>query len=134
MVRLVGRQGARQTAGQGDCGHAVDAASQWVLVGRIAVPGNDLRVGQAVEAQLERAAAGLVQLPAAALVEDAGVSTVFVMSAAGQYRSLPVQVQGTAGGLATVRGVPIGSQVVVQGMASLKSMRAASAPAPAAAQ
>lgn len=134
VVRLVGRQGAEQTA-QGKViavGHAVDAASQSVLVrAEIAVPGNDLRVGQAVEAQLERAAAGLVQLPAAALLEDAGVSTVFVMSAVGQYRSLPVQVQGAAGGLATVRGVPVGSHVVVQGMASLKSMRAASTPTPA---
>lgn len=106
-------------------GHAVDAASQTVLVrAEVRAPLADLRPGQAVEAQLERAVPGLARVPSAALVNDAGTTIVFVETGPGRYRAVPVTAMASAGGASSVRGLPEGSEVVVQGMASLKSLRA----------
>lgn len=106
-------------------GPTVDAMSQTVLVrAEVRAPSDDVRAGQAVEAQLERAVPGLAQVPSAALVDDGGRSVVFVESGAGQYRATPVKAVGSAGGVSAVRGLPPGSKVVVQGTASLKSLLA----------
>lgn len=109
-------------------GHAVDAASQTVLVrAEMRGPLAELRPGQAVEAQLERVVPGLARVPSAALVDDNGTTTVFIETAPGRYRVVPVTAVTSAGGAASVRGLPEGSKVVVRGMASLKSLRAAPA-------
>lgn len=106
-------------------GHAVDAASQTVLVrAEMSPPLADLRPGQGVEAQLERVVPGLARVPSAALVNDAGMTIVFVETGSGRYRAVPVTAVTSAGGASSVRGLPEGSKVVVQGMASLKSLRA----------
>jgi hypothetical protein len=106
-------------------GHAVDSASQTVLVrAELRRPPPALRAGQAVEALLERALAGLARVPSAALVDDGGATVVFVDAGQGRYRAVPIQPVASAGGLSAVRGLAPGSQVVVQGTAALKSLRA----------
>ncbi len=110
-------------------GHAVDTASQTILVrAELSGPLADLRPGQGVEAQLQGTTAGLVNLPSASLVEEGGKVAVFVEVAAGQFDGRPVTVVGNSGGTASVRGLPAGSKVVVQGMASLKALAAAKTP------
>jgi RND family efflux transporter MFP subunit len=110
-------------------GHAVDAASQTVLVrAEIRTPSAALRAGQAVEALLERQAPGLVRIPSAALIVNAGKPAVFVDDGAGRYRIQPVEAVSSAGGVSTVRGLPAGSPVVVQGLAALKSLLNAQRP------
>jgi membrane fusion protein, heavy metal efflux system len=107
-------------------GHSVDAASQTVLVrAELQTPLADLRPGQGVEAQLERKSSALTSVPAAAVLEDGGKRFVFVESAPGQYRAQVVTLSSGSAGVAAVQGLPVGTKVVVQGMASLKSLRAA---------
>jgi membrane fusion protein, heavy metal efflux system len=125
-VRIVGSLAAGQVIA---VGHTVDAASQSVLVrAEIRPPLTNLRVGQAVEAQLERAVTGLAQVPASAVVEDAGKRIVFIEASEGQYRRASVEPVSSAGGTSTVRGLAPGSKVVVQGTAALKSLLAAAHP------
>jgi RND family efflux transporter MFP subunit len=105
----------------------VDGASQTVIVrAELRQPPANLRIGQAVEARIERAQADTVQVPSAAVVEQAGKSVVFMEVKAGQFRIVPVQVTGSAGGLTSVKGLVVGSKVVVQGTAALKSLLASS--------
>lgn len=107
----------------------VDPASQSVMVrAEVQPPLDGLRAGQAVEAQVERGAGGLVQLPAAALLQGADQSIVFVESGAGRYRAAVVQAVSSAGTTAAVSGLPAGSKVVVQGTAALKAMLASQQP------
>lgn len=74
-------------------GANVDAASQAVLVrARVDSAASNLRAGQAIEVQLNRAAQGTVQLPAAAVLQVSGNSLVFVDAGAGRYRAAPVQI------------------------------------------
>ncbi len=110
-------------------GHAVDPASQTVLVrAELSAPPANLRHGLGVEVQLGRVVAGLVRVPSAALVNDAGTTIVFVEAGPGRYRAMPVTAVTSAGGASSVRGLPADSKVVVQGMASLKALRAAQTP------
>lgn len=110
-------------------GPAVDAASQSILVrAELAASVTDLRPGQGIEAQLEGAAAGLVSVASGALIEERGGTGVFVEVTPGRFELRPVTVVGSAEGTTSVRGLAAGSRVVVQGMASLKAMRAARAP------
>jgi RND family efflux transporter MFP subunit len=126
-VRWAGGEGSGKVIA---IGHAVDPATQTVLVrAEFSQPPAGLRVGQAVEALLQRAAPGLSQVPVAAVVDDGGgASVVFVDAGAGRYRVQPVQVVSTAGGMTAVRGLPAASAVVVQGTAALKSLRSAQRP------
>jgi RND family efflux transporter MFP subunit len=122
-VRWAGGEGSGKVIA---IGHAVDAATQTVLVrAEFAQPPAGLRVGQAVEALLQRPAAGLSQVPAGAVVEDGGERFVFVDAGGGRFRVQAVQVVSSAGGSSAVRGLPAGSAVVVQGTAALKALYAA---------
>lgn len=124
-VRVANGAGGRVIA----IGASIDAASQTVLVrARVDGAAGSLRAGEAVEVQLNRAAPGTVQLPAAAVLQGAGDSVVFVDAGAGRYRVAKVQWVGSVGALASVRGLPAGSKVVVQGTAALKAMLAAAQP------
>lgn len=110
-------------------GHAVDPASQTVLVrAEMRPPLGDLRPGQGVEAQLQGPAAGLVNVASGALFEEGGKPAVFVELAPGRFEMRQVEVASSSGGEASVRGLPIGTRVVVQGIASLKSIRASKTP------
>ncbi len=109
-------------------GHSVDSATQTVMV-RAELPGTPaLRVGQSVEVMLERPATDALQLPSGSLLTDAGQSAVFVQSAAGRFERVAVQVLSRQGAQSTVRGLPAGSQVVVEGVSSLKSILATRQP------
>jgi RND family efflux transporter MFP subunit len=122
-VRWAGGEGSGKVIA---IGHAVDPATQTVLVrAEFAQPAAGLRVGQAVEALLQRSASGLSQVPAGAVVEDGGERFVFVDAGGGRYRVQAVQVVSSAGGSASLRGLPAGSAVVVQGTAALKALYAA---------
>jgi multidrug efflux pump subunit AcrA (membrane-fusion protein) len=110
-------------------GHAVDPASQTVLVrAEVKQPPASLRAGQAIEALLERNVPGLSRVPSVAMVDDAGVTLVFVDGGEGRFRALPIETVSTADGFSAVRGIPAGSKVVVQGTAALKALRAARRP------
>jgi RND family efflux transporter MFP subunit len=110
-------------------GAMVDPASQSVLVrAEVLPPLGGLRAGQAVEVQVERSGAGLVQLPSVAVLQGAEQSIVFVESGEGRYRAARVQTVSSSGAMAAVSGLPAGSKVVVQGTAVLKAMLAAQQP------
>jgi RND family efflux transporter MFP subunit len=110
-------------------GRAIDAATQTVLVrAEIKQPPAAMRAGQAVEVQWRQSLAGVRQVPAAAVMEDGGAMVVYLDAGQGRFQIRPVQVVRSAGGMATVRGLPEGSKVVVQGNAALKSLRAAQRP------
>ena len=110
-------------------GHAVDAASQTVLVrAELRQPPPTLRAGQAVEAQLALSEQGLARVPSAALFAESGATLVFVDGGDGRYRTQAVETVSNTGGVSAVRGLPAGSRVVVQGIAALKSVRAAQRP------
>lgn len=110
-------------------GHSVDSASQTVLVrAELQQPPPGLRVGQAVEALIDRSVPGLTRVPSVALVDEGGHTVVFVDAGRGRYRAVPVQAVASADGLSSVRGLAKGSQVVVTGTAALKSLRAAQRP------
>jgi RND family efflux transporter MFP subunit len=126
VANVAGAAGAGKVIG---IGHAVDAASQTVLVrAELRTPAAALRAGQAVEALLERQAPGLVRIPSAALIVNAGKPAVFIDDGAGRYRIQPVEVVSSAGEVSSVRGLPAGSPVVVQGLAALKSLLNAQRP------
>jgi RND family efflux transporter MFP subunit len=129
-VRLAVRLGDPGAAGHVVAiGAMVDPASQSVLVrAEVQPPLDGLRAGQAVEVQVERSGAGLVQLPSVAVLQGAEQSIVFVESGAGRYRAARVQTVSSSGALAAVSGLPAGSKVVVQGTAVLKAMLAAQQP------
>jgi cobalt-zinc-cadmium efflux system membrane fusion protein len=125
-VRVVGNEATGRVIA---IGHAVDASSQSVLVrAEVKQVPNNLRVGQAVEAQLERAVTGLAQLPSAAVLNEAGQYMVLIETREGQYQSAQVQPVSSAGNTTAVRGLPPGSKVVVQGTAALKSLLATAHP------
>ncbi|MEO9150383.1 MAG: efflux RND transporter periplasmic adaptor subunit, partial [Burkholderiaceae bacterium] len=107
----------------------VDDASQTVIV-RVEVrePSVDLRIGQAVEARIERPQADTVQVPAVAVVDQAGNSVLFVEVKPGQYRVVPIEIVGSTGGMSSVKGVAVDSKVVVQGTAALKSLLSSARP------
>lgn len=114
-------------------GQSVDAATQTVLVrAEVRAPGGVLRPGQTVVATVDMPAAGMVQLPAAAVVEDGGATVVFVEESAGGFRRVQVVLVRTADNVATVSGIAAGARVVVHGTAALKSVFAAPAAAPSA--
>jgi cobalt-zinc-cadmium efflux system membrane fusion protein len=110
-------------------GQSVLASSQSVMVrAEVRQGASALRVGQAVEAQLARAGSGLAQLPAQAVMVNAARAVVFVESSAGQYRATEVTLVSGKGDTSTVRGLPPGSKVVVQGTAALQSLLASAQP------
>jgi cobalt-zinc-cadmium efflux system membrane fusion protein len=101
----------------------VDGASQTVLVrAELPQPSPDLRIGQAVEARIERAQPDALQVPAAAVIDQGGKPGVFVESAAGRYRLVTVAVLSSSGGVSAVRGLAVGARVVDQGTAALKAL------------
>lgn len=108
-------------------GQAVDPATQTLAV-RVEVKvgaGQRLRPGQLVEARIASRAstgAGVVSLAAAALVRQGEGQAVFVEQSPGQFRLVPVQVRASSAGQATVSGLPVGAQVVVQGTAALLAL------------
>jgi RND family efflux transporter MFP subunit len=105
---------------------AVDAAAQSVLVRAVLRQGlAGLRVGQAVEASLERAAPGVRKLTQAAVYMEGGRAQVMVEVAQGRYVAQPVQVVGQMDGQLAVQGLAADSRVVVKGLATLRSARAA---------
>jgi RND family efflux transporter MFP subunit len=110
-------------------GHAVDAASQTVLVrAEVRQPPPTLRAGQALEAQLARSEPGLTRVPSAALFAQAGTTQVFVDAGQGRYEMRAVEAVSNTGGVSSVRGLAAGSPVVVQGIAALKAVQAAQRP------
>jgi multidrug efflux pump subunit AcrA (membrane-fusion protein) len=108
---------------------AVDPATQTVMVraelknpagGRAALA---LRPGQVLEVRVEHSGPGLVQVPAAAVVQgNAGGAAVFVEQAPGRYRLVSVTVRASAGGTSAVSGLDVGSRVVVSGTAALLAL------------
>ncbi len=107
----------------------VDGASQTVLVrAELRQPSPDLRIGQAVEARVERAQPEAVQVPAAAVIDQGGKPGVFVEAAAGRYRLVTVEVLSSAGAVSAVRGLALGARVVDQGTAALKALLAPAKP------
>ena len=110
-------------------GRAVDADSQTVLVrAQLDTAPPELRLGEAVQARVETAAASAVAVPPEAVVLYGGQSYVFVQTAPGRF--LPVPVEPVAGmpGLVRAAGLQPGAAVVVQGTAALKAQLAAAAP------
>jgi multidrug efflux pump subunit AcrA (membrane-fusion protein) len=110
-------------------GQAVDPATQTVMVraelkahaGGRSAPA--LRPGQVLEVRIEHSGPGLVQVPAAAVVQgNAGGAAVFVEQAPGRYRLVPVTVRASAGGTSAVSGLDAGSRVVVSGTAALLAL------------
>ena len=107
-------------------GHSVDTTSQTVLVrAELQAPLAGLRPGQSVEAQFDRRETDLASVPSSAVLEESGKRFVFIEDAPGQYRAQQVTLKSSGAGVASVQGLPAGAKVVVQGMASLKSLRAA---------
>lgn len=103
----------------------VDPASQSVMVrAELQAPPAGMRIGLAVGAALESARAGVARLPAAAIVEVGGERVVFVERGEGRYEARVVEPLGAGGGVASVRGLPEGARVVVQGTAALKALLA----------
>lgn len=104
----------------------VDPASQSVMVrAELRAPPAGMRIGLAVDAALESTQAGVARMPAAAIVDVDGERVVFVERGEGRYAVLVVEPLGTGGGIASVRGLPEGASVVVQGTAALKALLAA---------
>ncbi len=82
-----------------------------------------LRPGQLLEVRIEHSGPGLVQVPAAAVVQgNAGGAAVFVEQAPGRYRLVPVTVRASAGGTSAVSGLAVGNRVVVAGTAALLAL------------
>jgi multidrug efflux pump subunit AcrA (membrane-fusion protein) len=82
-----------------------------------------LRPGQVLEVRIEHSGPGLVQVPAAAVVQgNGGGSAVFVEQAPGRYRLVPVTVRASAGGTSAVSGLDAGNRVVVSGTAALLAL------------
>jgi RND family efflux transporter MFP subunit len=108
---------------------AVDAAAQSVRVRAVLRQGPaGLRVGQAVEASLERAAPGVRRLVQAAVYMEGGQAKVMVEEADGRYTPQAVQVVGQLDGQLAVQGLPADSRVVVKGLATLRAAMAAAQP------
>jgi multidrug efflux pump subunit AcrA (membrane-fusion protein) len=108
---------------------AVDPATQTVLVraelkaqaSARAAPA--LRPGQVLEVRIEHSGPGLVQVPAAAVVQgNAGGAAVFVEQAPGRYRLVAVTVRASAAGTSAVSGLAGGDRVVVAGTAALLAL------------
>jgi membrane fusion protein, heavy metal efflux system len=100
----------------------LDAQSQTITV-RAEIPraADCLTPNQFVEAQVSpRAAAGLVAVPEASVVQHAGASFVFLRSSDG-LQPVAVTVERRASGSAWVRGnLPPGAQVASSGLAAIK--------------
>lgn len=107
-------------------------------VGRAVVPGTQslpvrasvtegaatLRLGELIEARIALANAGdTVSIPSRAVWREGGATRVFVRSAPGRFRAVDVQIAHDDGASAAVQGLHAGDAVVVQGIASLKSLR-----------
>lgn len=107
-------------------------------VGRAVIPGTQslpvrarvtdgaaaLRLGELVEARIALVNGGdTVSIPSRAVWREAGATRVFVRSGAGRFRAVDVQVMHDDGASAAVQGLQAGDAVVVQGIASLKSLR-----------
>jgi RND family efflux transporter MFP subunit len=108
---------------------AVDAAAQSVLVRAVLRQGlAGLRVGQAVEASVERAAPGVRRLTQGAVYMEGGQAKVMVEAADGRYTPQAVQVLGQLDGQLAVQGLPNDSRVVVKGLATLRAALAAAQP------
>jgi RND family efflux transporter MFP subunit len=126
VVRLAGHATVGRVVA---IGSTVDPASQSVMVrAEVRPPLDGLRAGQVVEAEVERGADGLLQLPSAAVLKGAEQAIVFVETGAGQYRAAVVREVSSSGNVTTVSGLPAGSKVVVQGTAALKAMLAPQRP------
>lgn len=107
----------------------VDDTSQTVIVrAELPTPPAGLRIGQAVEARIESARPGLVQVPATAVFEQGGGAAVFVEVAPGRFQATRVQSTGSAEGLTSITGLAVGTRVVTQGTAALKSIAASARP------
>lgn len=107
---------------------AVQGGSQTALV-RAELRGaglKSLRAGQAIELEVQRSEAGAIQLPAAALLEDARGSAVYVQRAEGVFERRTVKVLGrsVAEGQVSVSGVQRGERVASAGTAALKAIEA----------
>ena len=86
-----------------------------------------LRLGEAVEARIAVATdVDAVSVPTRAIWREGGATRVFVRGAPGRFRAVDVQVEQDDGSSASVKGLRAGDAVVVQGVASLKSLRGAS--------
>jgi membrane fusion protein, heavy metal efflux system len=110
---------------------AVQGGSQTALV-RADLRGaglKSLRAGQAIELEVQRSEAGAIQLPAAALLEDARGAAVYVQRAEGVFERRPVKVLGrsAAEGRVSVSGVQRGERVAAAGTAALKAIEATAA-------
>lgn len=110
---------------------SVQGGSQTALV-RAELRGaglKSLRAGQAIELEVQRSEAGAIQLPAAALLEDARGSAVYVQRSEGVFERRPVKVLGrsVAEGRVSVAGVQRGERVASAGTAALKAIEAAMA-------
>jgi RND family efflux transporter MFP subunit len=107
-------------------------------VGRAVIPGTQslpvrarvtdgataLRLGELVEARITLAnGSDTMSIPSRAVWREAGATRVFVRSSPGHFRTADVQVVHDDGASAAVRGLQAGDAVVVQGIASLKSLR-----------
>ncbi|MEX8503466.1 MAG: efflux RND transporter periplasmic adaptor subunit [Leptothrix ochracea] len=97
-----------------------------------------LRAGQAIELEVQRHEAGVVQVPAGAVLEDARGAAVYVQRKAGQFERRPVRVMGRSGadGSVSVSGLTSGDHVAATGTAALKAIEgdgAAAVPTPTAA-
>lgn len=92
-----------------------------------------LRAGQAIELEVQRHEAGVVQVPAGAVLEDARGAAVYVQrAAAGSFERRPVRVMGRSGtdGLVSVSGLASGDRVAATGTAALKAVEGEGAAAP----
>ncbi|MBL8472597.1 MAG: efflux RND transporter periplasmic adaptor subunit [Rhodocyclaceae bacterium] len=108
-------------------GATVDAGSQSVLLRALVETGAAaLRPGQAIQVELDTAAAG-ARLPAAAVIRHAGRTWAMVQreAAAGApagFAPQEVQVQAQSGDSVMVEGLAAGTPVAVRGLAALKAM------------
>lgn len=106
-------------------GNRVDPATRGVLLRAAIAAGQDLIDGQLVEvAVFEDSAVPLFEVPAAAVVRDAGQESVFVRTATG-FRLVAVQAGTRVAGRVIVQGeLTAQDEVVIAGTSALKALAA----------
>jgi RND family efflux transporter MFP subunit len=108
-------------------GRAVEAGNQSIMLRAAVDNGAEaLRPGQAVEVEVEAAAASGMRLPAAALIRHQGKAVVFVQAGSDAkgtaFRAQAVQVLGQNGDSVLVDGLKAGEHVAVRGVSGLKAI------------
>lgn len=105
-------------------GRSVDPLSQGVLVrGEVHAGAEQLIPGQLVEVELDSPSGQGIQLPASAVVRQAGSALVFVAAATpGRFEARAVNILSQGGNAVRVTGVRPGEAVVVKGASGLKAM------------